>query len=218
MNTKSSCNRHCTCSRTAFDTRITFNMSSLSEYELERLSRIEANAQLLASLGLVPLSASLPKPSLQTLRSKIQIPKAPIAPASDRPKRTRNSLSVQDTQGSSFGTNKRRYSDASIEYDSADDYSDEPNYIRPRKASKRAYEKGGRFYDPVNGTSCHQCRQKTLDAKASCTASLIDPKTKKKYSCPIKICYRCLPNRYGQSLSEQFDHGAWTCPKCLGTW
>lgn len=36
------------------------------------------------------------------------------------------------------------------------------------------------------------------------------------YNCPIMMCFRCLPNRYGQNVFEQLEH-AWECPKCLGT-
>ncbi|KAI8852047.1 hypothetical protein BC829DRAFT_487792 [Chytridium lagenaria] len=43
---------------------------------------------------------------------------------------------------------------------------------RQRTGKQVVVKKGGRVYDSVNGTSCHQCRQKTLDAKVQCTKFL----------------------------------------------
>jgi len=61
---------------------------------------------------------------------------------------------------------------------------------------------GGRVYDSEKGTTCHQCRQKTLDHKVSCTNTIIDPKTGRKTMCTIKLDEMCLTGRYGETIEE----------------
>ena len=44
---------------------------------------------------------------------------------------------------------------------------------------------GGRVYDSETGTTCHQCRQKTVETKAKCTA------------CTLYFCPKCVAERRG---------------------
>ncbi|KAL6143726.1 hypothetical protein ACLB2K_054421 [Fragaria x ananassa] len=69
---------------------------------------------------------------------------------------------------------------------------------------------GGRIYDPVNGKTCHQCRQKTRDFVASCK------NLKKNNRCTITFCHKCLLNRYGENAEEVELLDDWHCPKCRG--
>ncbi|GJM91054.1 hypothetical protein PR202_ga07389 [Eleusine coracana subsp. coracana] len=69
---------------------------------------------------------------------------------------------------------------------------------------------GRRIYDPENGKTCHQCRQKTTDFAAACKL------VKKKGPCTIKFCKKCLLNRYGENAEEVEKKNDWTCPKCRG--
>ncbi|CAM0145594.1 unnamed protein product [Urochloa decumbens] len=69
---------------------------------------------------------------------------------------------------------------------------------------------GRRIYDPENGKTCHQCRQKTTDFAAACK------QVKKKGPCPIKYCRKCLLNRYGENAEEAAEKEDWICPKCRG--
>ncbi|KAL8549761.1 hypothetical protein ACS0TY_008559 [Phlomoides rotata] len=69
---------------------------------------------------------------------------------------------------------------------------------------------GGRIYDPVNGKTCHQCRQKTRDFVAACK------NLSNKKPCPIMYCHKCLLNRYGEKAEEVDASGVWSCPKCRG--
>ncbi|KAK4749508.1 hypothetical protein SAY87_026957 [Trapa incisa] len=69
---------------------------------------------------------------------------------------------------------------------------------------------GGRIYCPVNGKTCHQCRQKTLDFSAECK------NMKGSKQCVIKFCQKCLMNRYGEDASEVVNSNEWHCPKCRG--
>ncbi|XP_051115160.1 uncharacterized protein LOC127240490 [Andrographis paniculata] len=69
---------------------------------------------------------------------------------------------------------------------------------------------GSRIYDPVNGKTCHQCRQKTLDLAVACKLQRINK------PCPIMYCHKCLWNRCGERAEEVAGLGQWTCPKCRG--
>ncbi|KAM3208742.1 hypothetical protein ACQJBY_063434 [Aegilops geniculata] len=69
---------------------------------------------------------------------------------------------------------------------------------------------GGRIYDPENGKTCHQCRQKTMDFSLACT------QPRKKGLCPIHFCHKCLLNRYGENAEDMTKEAGWTCPKCRG--
>ncbi len=58
------------------------------------------------------------------------------------------------------------------------------------------------------GTTCHQCRQKTLDTKTICRSGHC-------VGIRGKFCGLCLPNRYGQDVREVLKDPNWTCPVCL---
>jgi len=61
----------------------------------------------------------------------------------------------------------------------------------------------GRIYDPINGVTCHQCRQKTIDEKSVCA---LNP--------THNFCEKCLRNRYGEELSVIKKDPTWICPRC----
>ncbi|KAL2241379.1 UNVERIFIED_CONTAM: Cell division cycle-associated 7-like protein [Sesamum indicum] len=69
---------------------------------------------------------------------------------------------------------------------------------------------GGRIHDPANGRTCHQCRQKIKDSVAVCKNQ------RNNKPCTIKLCRRCLLNRYGEKVEEVAALGEWSCPKCRG--
>ncbi|KAJ7975716.1 Zinc-finger domain of monoamine-oxidase A repressor R1 protein [Quillaja saponaria] len=69
---------------------------------------------------------------------------------------------------------------------------------------------GNRIYDSVNGKTCHQCRQKTMDFVASCKNQKLDK------PCTIKFCHKCLMNRYGEKADTVDLVNDWKCPKCRG--
>lgn len=75
-----------------------------------------------------------------------------------------------------------------------------PKRVRRKDPGVRL--QGGRIYDSANGTTCHQCRQKTAEVKAACTR------------CPMHFCPRCLENRYSERVEEVNATGTWECPKC----
>ena len=64
-------------------------------------------------------------------------------------------------------------------------------------------------YDKMNGTTCHQCRQKTLDAKTVCRSGSCN-------GVRGAFCGVCLKNRYGQDAREALKDPEWSCPPCQG--
>jgi len=65
-----------------------------------------------------------------------------------------------------------------------------------------------KVYNPANGTSCHQCRQKTLDTKTICRSGFC-------HGVRGAFCGVCLKNRYGQDAREALKDPNWQCPVCL---
>ena len=64
-----------------------------------------------------------------------------------------------------------------------------------------------KIYNPVKGTSCHQCRQKTLDMKTICRSG-------KCHGVRGQFCGVCLRNRYGEDAREALKDPNWNCPPC----
>ncbi|XP_042029648.1 uncharacterized protein LOC121776540 isoform X3 [Salvia splendens] len=69
---------------------------------------------------------------------------------------------------------------------------------------------GSQVSNSGDGVYCHQCRQKTRAPAAACKNL-----TKKK-PCLVKMCHRCLWNRYGEEVEEVASLEEWKCPKCRG--
>jgi len=59
------------------------------------------------------------------------------------------------------------------------------------------------------GSTCHQCRQKTLDTKTICRAPTCT-------GIKGKFCGPCLRNRYGEGVKEALLNPNWVCPPCRG--
>lgn len=64
-----------------------------------------------------------------------------------------------------------------------------------------------KIYDRVRGTTCHQCRQKTIDTKTLCH-------NKNCRGVRGQFCAPCLLNRYGEGLIESLRNKEWVCPPC----
>lgn len=71
------------------------------------------------------------------------------------------------------------------------------------------YHSVGKKYSTDKGTTCHQCRQKTLDQKTYC----------RHESCKGMrgmFCGFCLGRRYGEDVAEALLNPVWACPPCRG--
>ncbi|XP_069826308.1 cell division cycle-associated protein 7-like [Dendropsophus ebraccatus] len=66
-----------------------------------------------------------------------------------------------------------------------------------------------KVYNAVQGSTCHQCRQKTLDTKTNC-------RNKECRGIQGQFCGPCLRNRYGEDVREALLNPDWTCPPCRG--
>lgn len=81
--------------------------------------------------------------------------------------------------------------------------------VTERMLNNIAAHSVGKTYDPANGTSCHQCRQKTTDTKSCCRSKLC-------VGVRGQFCGPCLQNRYGESVKEALLDPEWICPVCKG--
>ncbi|KAI4489392.1 hypothetical protein M0802_011147 [Mischocyttarus mexicanus] len=64
-------------------------------------------------------------------------------------------------------------------------------------------------YSKINGISCHQCRQKTLDTKTICRSG-------ECIGSRGKFCGPCLHGRYGEDIVKALKDPNWACPPCRG--
>ncbi|XP_068431999.1 cell division cycle-associated 7-like protein isoform X2 [Clinocottus analis] len=70
-----------------------------------------------------------------------------------------------------------------------------------------AYRSKDKVWDKEHGSSCHQCRQKTLDTKTVCRSGFC-VKGKGQF------CGPCLKNRYGEDVCDVLLDPTWSCPIC----
>ncbi|XP_046870200.1 cell division cycle-associated protein 7-like [Hypomesus transpacificus] len=66
-----------------------------------------------------------------------------------------------------------------------------------------------KVYSSSTGTTCHQCRQKTVDTKTSCRSETCR-------GLQGQFCGPCLRNRYGENVKTALLDPMWTCPPCRG--
>ena len=62
-------------------------------------------------------------------------------------------------------------------------------------------------YSQSKGTTCHQCRQKTIDQKTICRSGQCQGGRG-------LFCGVCLKNRYGMDIREALKDPNWWCPPC----
>ncbi|KAJ3101517.1 hypothetical protein HK100_004522 [Physocladia obscura] len=217
------------------------SIEALSAYEVERLRRLEENKKQLLALGIYrepSAPVELPKPRIR-VPTKLKIER-------NEPRRQSGRLAgkIEEFKGlkyldKNFDNDDRnidlRGSDNEGGTDSEREFDDngKPIIVKPMKNAPRIsnnvrtgsnikkakYERGGRIYDSVNGTSCHQCRQKTLDPKVKCTNIITyrnHDGTEVRAPCPLMMDNLCLEGRYGQNVDEERAKGDWICPKCRG--
>jgi len=68
---------------------------------------------------------------------------------------------------------------------------------------------GQKVYNKTIGTTCHQCRQKTVDTKTICrSGSCVGVRG--------QFCGRCIEIRYGEDCKEALLNPTWACPPCRG--
>ncbi|MCL7028991.1 hypothetical protein MKW94_015153, partial [Papaver nudicaule] len=55
---------------------------------------------------------------------------------------------------------------------------------------------GHKIYDSQNGTTCHQCRQKTMEFMVACKnpSKPCSSEKRRNEPCTLKFCHKCLTN------------------------
>ncbi|KAM9361693.1 cell division cycle-associated protein 7-like isoform 2-T2 [Symphorus nematophorus] len=66
-----------------------------------------------------------------------------------------------------------------------------------------------KVYNRVTGSTCHQCRQKTIDTKTCC-------RNEDCRGIQGQFCGPCLRNRYGEDVKKALLDPEWRCPPCRG--
>ena len=84
-----------------------------------------------------------------------------------------------------------------------------PEDITENMLNKVADRFGQKVYNQEIGTSCHQCRQKTVDMKTVCRSG-------RCLGVRGQFCGRCLEIRYGEDAREALMDPEWACPPCRG--
>ncbi|KAL9654266.1 hypothetical protein ABK040_010298 [Willaertia magna] len=85
---------------------------------------------------------------------------------------------------------------------------DTPKKKKKEKSSNRSSK--SKIYDSVKGTTCHQCKQKTLDEKTHCKFCVSISNS----SIRGAFCGSCLKNRYGEEIEQVLQTTDWKCPIC----
>lgn len=196
----------------------------LSEYEVSREQRILENKLFMANLGLDQF-----KPSTELAEERQRAQQERLLKRQQREatnngigKETENLSSKEDYEPRRSARSKGERPSYTGLDDNFDDFGYRPKVtggMGGRRSKPGVRRVGGRIYDPVNGTSCHQCRQKTLDPKVTCTNEIEvvdDPSgIVRRVQCNVKMDIQCLENRYGETMDDDFvASGRWICPKC----
>ncbi|XP_007260759.2 cell division cycle-associated 7-like protein [Astyanax mexicanus] len=84
-----------------------------------------------------------------------------------------------------------------------------PDDITEEELENVADRAKDKILDKDHGSTCHQCRQKTLDTKTEC---------RNPYCQGVKgqFCGPCLRNRYGEDVRTALLDPEWECPICRG--
>ncbi|KAJ2363519.1 Cell division cycle-associated 7-like protein, partial [Coemansia sp. RSA 2607] len=151
----------------------------MSTYEEERQQQIRENAEFLASLG---IETAVPK--------RVPVKRVPKNSGDDdfTPKmeyniRRRSSLiSYSENNYDRYGSYKRKKQKTSRMSGGMG--------LRTSNPGRRIV--GGRVYDSEVGSTCHQCRQKTMDPKIHCSNN----------HCNVMFDEHCLEIRYNEYPSD----------------
>ncbi|CAH9096416.1 unnamed protein product [Cuscuta epithymum] len=184
------------------------------EYELLREERIKENQEKIKKLGLVSLSLRFK--SVKPHKSpKTPKPISPV-PSSQPPRRSLRLQNVTPTNYTETSLAKKaKWSE--LEDDLIG--SKEEVYTEEHEKLLGSTEldwtlfvdgygtDGKRIYDPTEGKTCHQCRQKTLGLRTNCS------KCKMLHG---QFCGDCLYMRYGEHVLEANENVNWICPVCRG--
>ncbi|XP_006608213.1 cell division cycle-associated protein 7-like isoform X1 [Apis laboriosa] len=147
------------------------------------------------------------KPKLQVLfpwakpfQRSIDLMKIGVCDVDEEEEQYNSDDSYDITKKRVYNVNKSPYDPDNIP--SVDEITDEMlNNIAEKSSSKQ--------YCKINGTCCHQCRQKTLDTKTVCRSG-------ECVGLRGQFCGPCLKGRYGENAIDALKDPNWACPPCRG--
>ncbi|XP_065176917.1 cell division cycle-associated protein 7-like [Sycon ciliatum] len=188
---------------------------NLSPYELRREEMIRERKAFLKEL--------FPEGELAALKRDIA-PKrrAPASKPRSTPQRSaRLQGPIRRSARLSSGGAKKSTKYCELEYDELPKYcsrprssvpvpvelDDDATQYDPKDLTQIAQSTSEKVYDRVEGSTCHQCRQKTRDLKTTC---------RNKHCVGVRgqFCGPCLRNRYGEDAAEACKDLTWVCPPC----
>ncbi|CAM8925141.1 unnamed protein product [Rhodiola kirilowii] len=199
--------------------------SDVLDYEKTREKRIKENMERMQKLGILDMSLQLKsaimsrKPARK--RKALDFKNTPVREADVLPRPTRRSSRLQNVTPVSYvevGAEKKgntsRSRDIYLEVGSKPEvYTEEHDkLLGDCNASWELFvdgygKDGKRIYDSERGKTCHQCRQKTLGHRTTCS------------NCNMvqgQFCGDCLYMRYGEHVFEANQNPEWICPPCRG--
>ncbi|KAG0563112.1 hypothetical protein M758_8G004900 [Ceratodon purpureus] len=196
------------------------------EYEKLRNDRLRENQKRMEELGILGLSKSLsgavrpvrPLPRPSPAIPRVVLPPCPARRSSRLSGSPAISYAENEGRGKSDREGKekkagRRASEAGTAGSQPEIYTEEhEKLLGSAKIEWQLFidgydGKGNRIYDPAGGKTCHQCRQKTMGYRTSCS------------SCQAlrgQFCGDCLYMRYGENVMEANENENWECPPCRG--
>lgn len=81
--------------------------------------------------------------------------------------------------------------------------------VTESELSRICYNVREKVYNRASGSTCHQCRQKTIDTKTNC-------RNQECVGVRGQFCGPCLRNRYGEDVRDALLQPDWLCPPCRG--
>ncbi|XP_078408211.1 cell division cycle-associated protein 7a [Cetorhinus maximus] len=90
-----------------------------------------------------------------------------------------------------------------------------PHVVRPveditqEELENISFSAKEKVYSRTTGSTCHQCRQKTIDTKTNC-------RNPECVGVRGQFCGPCLRNRYGEFVRTALLDPNWHCPPCRG--
>ncbi|KAF3640418.1 putative carbohydrate esterase-like isoform 1 [Capsicum annuum] len=196
------------------------NEGARGDYEKRRAETIKENKERLHKLGILQLTKNIKTANLPSKKLTPRITRSPaLALSTDPPRR---SFRLKDKPPVSYKELRipkaDKISSEDVEIDIPEGENPEvytEDHEKLLGYCKNAWilcvdgydEDGQRIYDPDNGKSCHQCRQKTLGQRTECR------------NCKLvhgQFCGDCLYMRYGENVVEANEKADWICPVCRG--
>ncbi|CAM8907841.1 unnamed protein product [Rhodiola kirilowii] len=199
--------------------------SDVLDYEQTREKRIKENMERMQKLGISDMSLQLKSAIMSSKparkRKALDFKNTPVREADVFPRPTRRSSRLQNVTPVSYvevGLEKKgnnsRSRDIYLEVGSKPEvYTEEHDKLLGDCNTSwtlfvDGYGKDGkRIYDSVRGKTCHQCRQKTLGHRTTCS---------KCNMVQGQFCGDCLYMRYGEHVLEANQNPEWICPPCRG--